>query len=626
MVPPPTGLSPEWQKTADEFAEFLSQCCAPPSNEPTEVWAEKHVVIQEGPFAGSNWRLMFTPFAKWIFASFRNPKKKRTTIMMSAQYVKTMALIIDFLRNAKEDPAGAMWVMAESDHMDEFVTKRLLPYIESCDVVAPLLIGRKKGMIQLETMNLMLRGSGSRAKLQSDPVRRVYCDERREWKPGAIDLLRKRMRTFPNAHEISAGTAGNENDELHSDYLEGSQTRAHIRCLQCGHSQPIRFGREVTTLWKTARECGGFRWETNETTCPGGKWDFEEVKKTVYFECENPACRARYTNAEKYELLRTMHPHDYNPKPNPEYDSFGGSAFEAIWESCDWDKLVVEFLKAVDAAKAGNVEPLKAFITETLGEPWADAIGVIEDFGFLEARKGDYDFGDRWPEEVDRLMAADKQAKGGEHYWYVIRAFNRFGGSRLIQYGRVNTTAELEEVRKANGALAANALIDSGFKAGEVYRFCLATGWKAFKGEPNAEYFLHTVIDPKTRQKRTVRRIWDRTFVDPFMGTNKQGRHKPLPLFRWCGDATKDLLAEYMTGLVGNWTIPRKVERLYFKHLSADQRVEVVDGRNRTRYVWKQVLPDNHLKDCEEMITVAAVIKKLITPKPVLPPAPEPKG
>jgi hypothetical protein len=608
------GIAPDWQSTANDFADYLSQCCAPPSNEPTEVWAEKHVVIQEGPFAGSNWRLMFTPFAKFIFESFRNPRRKRHTIMMSAQYVKTMALIIDFLRNAKEDPAPAMWVMAEADNMDEFVTKRLVPYIEACDVVAPLFVGGRKGLIQLDSMNLMLRGSSSRAKLQSDPVRRVYCDERREWKKGAIDLLRKRMRTYPNAVEISAGTAGVENDELHQDYLEGTQTRAHIRCLVCNHSQPIRFGREATTLWKTPRECGGFVWETSDKTKPDGVWDEEAVRASVEFECENPACKARYKNAQKYELLRTMHTHDYNPKASPENASFGGSAFEAIWESCDWDRLVWEFLKAVEAAKTGNVEPLRAFITETLGEPWADAIGVIEDFGFLEARKADYDFGERWPDEVDRIMAADKQAKGGEHYWWLVRAFNRFGGSRLIAYGKVNTFAELEEKRKEHGVKAVNAILDTGFKASECYRFCLATGWKAFKGEANAEYFLHK----EEKSGKMMRRIWDRTFVDPFMGTNKQGQYKPLPLFRWCGDATKDLLAEYMMGLVGDWSIPRKVERLYFKHLSADKREEVLDSRNRMRMVWKQVLVDNHLKDCEEMVTVAAVIKKLITPRPIV--------
>ena len=597
----------DWQQATRDLVAFLSEACAPPSSEPTEAWAEKWVVVPDGPFAGSRWRLAFTPMAKWIFASQRNPRKKRITIMMCAQLLKTTSLLIMFLRNAKEDPASSMWVMAEADHMGEFVTKRLLPYIENCPLVAPLLIGSKKGLIQLETMNLMLRGSNSRAKLQSDPVRYVYCDERREWKPGSIDILRKRMRTFPNAMEISAGTAGKENDELHSDYREGSQTRAHINCLLCGHSQPIRFGREVTSLWPQARECGGFVWEKNETTKPNGVWNYPEVKKTVRFECENPQCRAHFTNQQKYELLRTMHPHNYNPNAPEEYDSFSASAFEAVWESCDWDKLVEEFLKAVEAARKGNLEPLKTFITETLGEPWQEQLGVIEEFGFLEARKQPYEFGEAWAEERVRFMAADRGQAGGEHYWWLVRAYGSFGKSRLIAHGRCNTKAELEEIRKQYGVRLANAMVDTGFKAQELYAFCLSTGWKAFKGD-NVEYYLHR-IQTKTGPK-TIRVIWDKTTA---IATAPDGRKMgQVDLFRYADEPTKDVLMDYMSGVQGEWSVPEKCGRELFKHYSSEVRREETDARGRVVSRWYQVRPENHWKDCEKIIHVAAIITKFV--------------
>lgn len=598
----------EWQDSRREFEQFLCTVCAPPSDEPTESFAEKNVIIQDGPFAGSNWRLQFTPFAKWIFAGMRKSGVKRVTIMMSAQYLKTVSLIIDFLRNASEDPANTMWVMANADQAAEFVEKRLLPSIEACPPVAKLYRGKNKSLLRFETFNLLMRGSESRAKLQSDPIRRVYCDERREWKAGAIDLLRKRMRTFPNALEISAGTAGTENDELHRDYLDGSQTRAHIRCLHCNHSQPIRFGRDATTLWQKPREFGGFRWDDNEVTRPNGEWNFVELAKTVRFECEN--CRATFTNAQKYDLIRTMHPHDYNPTAPPDYKSFGGSAFEAIWESCDWDKLVIEFLKAVEQAKRGNNEPLKAFITETLGEPWKDEIGVIEDYGFIEARKQDYDFGDEWPEEITRFMAADPQEAGGEHYWYVVRAFASGGRSRLVTFGRATSKNELEEIRKKWNVPIQNAMIDTGYKAAEQYKFCLATGWKAFKGD-DAEYFM--AKNPRTG--KMTRRIWEMTRVDPFMGTVNQAR-RSLPLFRFSNNATKDALTTYMNGLAGEWSIPAKTPRQYLRQVTAERREEQVDVHGRVKFIWKRKIRDNHVFDCEQMIHVAAVVTKTLQSAP----------
>ena len=596
----------DWQDSADEFGEFLSTVCSPPSDEPTEAFAEKYVVVQDGPFAGSTWRLQFTPFAKFIFAGCRKPGVKRVTIMMSAQYLKTISLIIIFLRNAAEDPADTMWVMADADQMGEFMEKRLIPNIEGCSPVAKIYRGKTKSLLRFETFNLLLRGANSRAKLQSDPIRFVICDERREWKTGSIDLLRKRMRTFPHAMEISAGTAGKENDELHCDYLEGSQTRAHIRCSKCGHSQPIRFGRDATTLWPKPRPCGGFFWETNEVTKPNSEWNFIELAKTVRFECENPDCKHRYSNAEKYDLIRTMHPHDYNPTAPPENKSFGGSAFEAIWESCDWDKLVIEFLKAVENAKRGNIEPLKAFITETLGEPWKDEIGVVDDFGFLESRRQDYDFGDVWPEEITRFMSADRQEAGGEHYWYVIRAYGPNGKSRLVMYGRAMSTTELEEIRKKYNVPVLNSMIDSGFKASEVYKFCLSTGWKPFKGD-DAECFFHR----NPRLQKTVRRVYERTLVDPFFATSNQGR-RTLGLYRWSNNAVKDMLMAFMTGLSGEWTIPKKTPKAYMQQVTAERREEVTDLNGRVKFIWKRKLRDNHLFDCELQIHVAAIITKTI--------------
>jgi len=153
-------------------------------------------------------------------------------------------------------------------------------------------------------------------------------------------------------------------------------------------------------------------------------------------------------------------------------------------------------------------------------------------------------------------------------------------------------------------------MIDSGFKASEVYRFCLATGRKAFKGD-DTEYFLHK--DPATN--RSVRCVWQRTFVDPFFGTRQARRLKPLPLFRWSNNATKDLLAEYMMGLVGDWTIPAQIGRDYLKQVTAERREEKIDTAGRIHHFWKKVRRDNHLLDCELMIIVAAVITKLITAK-----------
>jgi hypothetical protein len=140
-----------------------------------------------------------------------------------------------------------------------------------------------------------------------------------------------------------------------------------------------------------------------------------------------------------------------------------------------------------------------------------------------------------------------------------------------------------------------------------VYRFCLAAGWKAFKGD-DAEYFLRS--DPRTR--RPYRQIWTRNWADPHFGTNLAGKTRPIPLFRWSNNAAKDLLTEMMMGLVGDWTLPQKIGSDYLKQVTAERREEKEDTKGRITYFWKQVRRDNHLRDCELMILVAAVITKIV--------------
>lgn len=597
---------------------LITSATKPPDRSPSWSWCERNVVLDgAGPLPG-RYSTAFTPMVRDVMEAMQHRKTKRVVVMVSAQSAKTQ-LALNFLNwSISQDAGSTMWVMANADHVNEFVQKRLIPSIENCKAnVGALPTDRrlcKRGLIQFPTMNLMLRGSNSRSKLQSDPVRRIFCDERREWKPGAIDLLRKRQRTFHNAIEVSLGTAGRVNDELHNDFLDGSQTCFHFRCPKCNHSQRFRWGPQ-TTLFRDNRESahvvvadppakGGVVWETSDSTRPGGRWDFAAVAKTVRYECEQ--CGERFDSGDKMRLLETLHPVDYNPAAPRHLRSYNWNAIYMLWESCSWGDLVIEFLRAVEAAKIGNKEPMIAFITETLGEPWEDHLGEIEEWGFLEHRRGNYTFGDAWPDERARFLAADVQESGGQHYWWVVRAFGPFGQSRLISYGRCTTTAELEQIRSTYNVSTRNSMIDTGFKATEVYRFCQSTGWKAFKGDEQ-EFYAH-----KGAGDKVARRIWTHSLIDPASGTRLSGRVNRIPLFRFSGNATKDALVEHMQGIVGEWTIPRDTPVDYFRQMTAERRCEQQDTKGRLSYFWRRVRRDNHLWDCELMILVAAIITKVV--------------
>jgi phage terminase large subunit GpA-like protein len=339
----------------------------------------------------------------------------------------------------------------------------------------------------------------------------------------------------------------------------------------------------------------------------------DEVAKTIRLECVGCDHVWRDTPAERRRLAREARFIAANPLAPADRASFHWNALLPTW--VPWRSIVEEFLNAVGAAKGDppDIEPLKAFYNETLGLAWESALGVVDDFGFIDDRRAEYDFGEAWGEEVFRFMAADKQARGGEHYWWLIRAFGRGGKSRLIAYGRCHTFEELDEIRQAHAVRNTNAIIDSGFRATEVYRFCLRFGWKPFKGDQTAFYTV-SAPDPKDGKERPVRRLWRKTMVDPSYGMRGKGRRRRqhLALYTFASESLKDYLAEFMQGLVGEWTLPREVGNDYKHQLTAERRVAVQDRKGRTHFEWHQFRPDNHLHDCEQMILVAAIITRLV--------------
>lgn len=595
----------------------------PPSTLPEWRWYEEHVVLDAtGPMPG-RYSTAMTPMVRWVTEVKAQARTRRIVLMISAQSAKTQLLINSILHDIAEDPGPTMWAMAVDDHCEEFAKKRLFTAVEDCEPTSKLLPKqrnrRTRRLIIFDSMSLMLRGSNSRAKLQSDPVRRIYCDERREWRPGAIDLLRKRLRTFHNSIEISAGTAGKVGDELHIDWKEGTQTRFHWNCPHCQHSQPFRFGRKESPIWTKAREKGGLIWDTNPTTKPDGEWNFDAVKQTVRYECQN--CGATFRNADKPDLLASLHPVDYNKSAPEGYHSFHWSALYMLWSDCDWAKLVVEFLKAEQALRRGNPEPMKAFITETLGEPWEER-GERPKESELKKQCGRhfgeaYDRGQRWTgENIGTVITADVQGARGGYVKWICRQWRPNGNSKLVDYGICLSFEDLRDMQ-LNRFKPSSVFIDCGFRTQDVYAACLRFGWTPLRGSDH-EAFVNQV------EGKTERRAWRLSEVDPGIGTAQAGRIA-LPCIFWSNPTFKDRLLLYVAVGAGPlWMLPDDIGQDYLSELQANERRESRDARGVVRWQWFKTGADDWL-DCELMQLVVADAGGLsveITPEPAEKPAP----
>jgi phage terminase large subunit GpA-like protein len=168
---------------------------------------------------------------------------------------------------------------------------------------------------------------------------------------------------------------------------------------------------------------------------------------------------------------------------------------------------------------------------------------------------------------------------------------------------------ELRQVQKDLRVADDDVAIDSGYNASIVYGEVVKSDyqWKAFKGD-RAAYFSHG----------GMRRCWTFSQADPAIGTSQQGKVKPVRLFIWSNQLTKDTLAMHMRGLAAPWEIPDGATQEYLDQITAESREQMVSAKGVVSYEWVKLRNDNHAFDLECMNLVCAMVTK-ITEMPSMP-------
>jgi phage terminase large subunit GpA-like protein len=495
-----------------------------------------------------------------------------------------------------------MWVMADMQMSQETVKERVIPWLESIPVVRELLPLardlRNTLLLKMATMKVYVRGSNSKAKLQSTPIQWLFLDEVRNYRKGALELVLKRTRSFKRHKAVYISTPTNEGDAIHRAYMDGTQTMLYWPCPHCGHYQPFRWGKDDSPIFPGTRPHGGFKWDENNTTRPDGKWNFAEVAKSIRYECEQ--CQSGILEEQKWKLIASCRRVDTNPHAVPGCASIHAWAAYVPW--VNWSDMVIEFLKAMDAAKGGDFEPLKAFVRETLGEPWR-LQGVKAELETLLKCRSDFER----MSVVDnpraaRILTVDVQQEAMV-LKYVYRQHIPGAGSRLLDYGRVGSFEEIRAYQQTQNIKDRAVWIDTGHKTVEAYRACLRWGWMATKGDRGEGYQV-TVVD-SDRKQHQVTRPWKLSHADPYIGSNMVGK-TTMPLIRFSSASYKDRLYLFVVRQLGQpWLLPKDIGQDYIQELTSDEILHEAGKR-----VWIE-RGTNDYGDCEILQLLAADVSNI---------------
>ena len=546
-----------------------------------------------------------TPYVRAILEDFKDPDVEVETLCFGAQTAKTMTMMAGVAWALANNPRPTLWVMPNKDLAMAFSDTRLQPLFSECEE----LMQRKNAdrhrwkKLQMEFVEavLTLIGSNSPANLASRPAGLLIMDETDKFaeatkkEASAIELAEMRTRTFASPKIFKTSTPSIPEGAIWQSLLAGTMHRYFLPCPKCGKGIVLSMNPERSALPRIGCEAI-LRWDPRAKGANG--WDFEKVEKTAHYEC--PHCREAIEERHKTSMLRRGRWEATNPNAEPRHISRHLPTFYTPWRKSSWGRLAVEFLQA-----KRSLDGLKGFINGILAE--AD-MGQWD--GGAGERKERIVSSPEPLVKTHRIMTIDRQL---DHHWWVVREWAPGGHSRLVEWGKCDTTDNLEDIRKRLKTAPDLTGIDSGFEGAIVYRECARFGWFAIRGDDRESFPMRDREGKRIEVPYTVRQF------DPFIGTHDQGQTTIAEL-RWSNPTIKDILFKLRDAESSpvKWEVPEQWStNKYWRHLDGEYKGRDFNARTgRVIYTYKKRSRHwpNHLLDCEAMnVTVAIKIGILKT-------------
>ena len=590
------------------LSEITGACSA--AWKPREIlsiaeWGEQNVFMDRTAAMQGRWKLSTTPWAVYALRAFQDPAIRDMTSMACSQGAKTARALVCLAWLIKNAPGPVLWLTGDDDLAKKASQERIMPTLERCppvkDLLSPSRCDNGIWTIRTSLCTVDISGAQSSTALEQNPYRWMLLDECRQFPEGSLQKVEKRQRTYPNGKRFKFSTPAESGDEFHESFRAGTQCEWVFPCMGCGEWLPLVWNVKFSMLPEEWRTKGMIRWDENELTRPSGRWNSDELVKTIRYEC----CKCNHHHRDSARVRRHI-------LDAGRYESMNLNAPKEKWSEhwnamlpgwIRWRDLVDEFLAALELEKVGNTEPLKVFVCETLAEPWSEG----QQYDRKDVITAGYHLGvvTELKEWEFIFLMVDVQAYD---FWHVVRGWKSNGDSRLLSRGRLSTWGDIRDKAKEFSLTDAQAkfvYLDSRFKGVEVRREAAMQGWTCLMGEDRRNY---------SHQSRghVVHRIYSEPrVIDPSIGTSDAGG-RPCVEFLFGDTSAQDLLQRQLDGIGTKFDIPGDVGDEYQKQIRNEVKVlrkNKITGREG--WEWKRIGP-NHLRDCEKMGVVAACMTGLL--------------
>ncbi len=588
------------------------------------------------------------PMIRGPLRALKNPIVRKVTCMCGVQCLKTLVGEMWLLWSIPNSPGPSQWLHPDDQEALEHAKERFIPLIENYPTVHRYFTENRHdqstGFIRFKHMFLRMEGALGKGNLQRKSIMNQMRSEvwqKDKWIPGRLKEAEGRQMQF--VHNSKAYTesqpgwdAAYNIDDMHPEYLAGSQTETHFRCLGCGKLQPF--------LWTHRRADGteaAMRWdETPRTRRESGEWRWGELIQTIRYECIYCGNRHHDQPLERRRITATLEDVPQNPDADPAHESYNWG--QLAMPNLNWFETkiggVKNYLIAHEQARRGYDQPLMDFWMKVVGHPYNPAKHAA--VAAMETIEVDATSKPGEPLVFDGvtfshlLGAIDVQE---DWFRLVIEAFSATGDQITLwmstEYSWDDVATQLEKFKVPE----ANVSVDVSHRGHEVKLECCKHGywarakggplrwrcWKALRGSDQDAFIWTKRINPQKVQKIQLPYTWPPEVGDPAVHMKPSDprradlRGKTCEVITWSNPTIKDIAINRRDGKAmgvkvlvssGPWNDQFNLEM-------HSQKKVLAPGRwGGGKWKW-QKFRDDHSLDCRCMNLVRAFQLGLIAPR-----------
>jgi phage terminase large subunit GpA-like protein len=401
-------------------------------------WAERERVLgaDESPLPGP-WRSV--PWQREILDALADVSVSDLLILKGTQVGASEVIRCAIGRWALHDPGDVLWVMT-TEHAARRAMKKLQAMFTNTPTLRPLVSERKRDTALLEMvlatgMRIVIGWAGSAQSLSSDPFRYVVFDEvakyvwdvQGEGSPTALGRDRTKAHGL-RGKRVYVSSPKSEGDPIVTGWRETSDRRVFAApCPSCGLAQPFEWCR---VRWRAGGSVVGPDEAPQDPERRVEQAEELERTRAAWLACEEPGCSGQIEpSAAQSQPGARWQPEAEAVEPGRRRAYHVPEAWH--WATTTAD-LAAKFLRSI------HPKDRHVFFTGALGMPEASAESRIE-VSLIEGRA-------LWARGVVPAWAsvvvatADTQMAG---WWHMVRAWGPGGRSRLLDWGFVETEAEL---------------------------------------------------------------------------------------------------------------------------------------------------------------------------------------